>query len=366
MRRAGNGKANIPHPWWFQTNNISESVEITAWGATCTDRNLTVHLEKTSKENFTTDSYGHEVFFALTRKEILISGSYQISTRLCVPEGGAKSDSIQMLAHGATYTKHMWDFAYQPSNYSWVKHMNEAGYATFAFDLLGAGNSSRPNAMHETQTQAHVETASQFVDLLKTGALDGKKWSRVIYVGFSIGASVGNSLATQYPEKADQLILLGLSWFHDYIYPALLMMLRSEANKINATRWGTMPDLYTTMPSLITRQFSHLYGDFDEGVEVPDYEDLDADTVGEAVSFTFHAREAPDYTGSVFLGIGNNDVTFCGPTCEDHHLEVYNKFPKAVDHLPLLYPNTGHNILLHRTGPKLLQDVTGFIKKHDK
>jgi hypothetical protein len=288
-----------------------------------------VHLEKTSTQNFTLDSYSHEVFYALTRKEILISGTYNVSTRTCIPKGGAKSNSIQLLAHGATYTKHMWDFAYQPERYSWTKHMNEAGYATMSFDLIGestllsitaqhilttatgAGNSTRPNAMHEVQTQAHVETARQFISALKAGEIDGHRWKRVVYVGFSIGAAVGNSLATQYPTAADQLILLGLSWYTDYIYPALLMMLRAEANKIDPKRWGSMPDLYTTMPSLVTRQFSHLYGDFDHGVEIPDWEDLDADTVGEAVSFMFHAKEAPEYKGPVFLALGNS--MFCFP-----------------------------------------------------
>ncbi|GIC87462.1 alpha/beta hydrolase [Aspergillus udagawae] len=353
------GVAALPH-------NSTGSVSITEWGATCTERLLPVHLEKTSTQNFTLDSYSHEVFYALTRKEILISGTYNVSTRTCIPKGGAKSESIQLLAHGATYTKHMWDFAYQPERYSWTKHMNEAGYATMSFDLIGAGNSTRPNAMHEVQTQAHVETARQFISALKAGEIDGHRWKRVVYVGFSIGAAVGNSLATQYPTAADQLILLGLSWYTDYIYPALLMMLRAEANKIDPKRWGSMPDLYTTMPSLVTRQFSHLYGDFDHGVEIPDWDDLDADTVGEAVSFMFHAKEAPEYKGPVFLALGNNDVTFCGITCGDHHLDVYNKFPAAADHRPLLYPNTGHNILLHRTGRKLLNDVTDFIRKHDK
>ncbi|PLN86964.1 Alpha/Beta hydrolase protein [Aspergillus taichungensis] len=321
--------------------------------------------KRTSPINFTVDSYSHEVFYALTRREILITGTYNVSARTCIPKGGAKSDSIQLLAHGATYTKHMWDFAYQPANYSWVKHMNEAGYATMAFDLIGAGNSSRPDAMHEVQTQAHVETARQFSQALKAGHIDGHRWKRVIFVGFSIGASVGNSLATQYPTAADQLILLGHSWYHDYIYPALLMMLRAEAREIDPKRWGFMPKLYTTMPSLATRQFSHLFGNFDHGVELPDWRDLDADTVGEAVSFTFHGTPAPKYKNSVFLALGNNDVTFCGIDCGDKHLEVYNKFPAAADHLARTYPNTGHNILLHRTGKQLMSDVTGFIRKHD-
>ena len=160
--------------------------------------------------------------------------------------------------------------------------------------------------MREVQTQAHVETVRQLIERLRNGEIDGHEYKKVIFVGFSIGAAIGNSIGTQYPTAADQLVLLGVSWYSAYIFPALLLMLRSEANQIDPMRFGNFPDLYTTMPSRVTRQFSHLYGDFDPGVEEPDYRDLDADTVGEATSFTFHCGEAPYYTGPVFLALGNS------------------------------------------------------------
>jgi hypothetical protein len=121
----------------LNNDTVSETVRITEWGATCTERILPITLERTTSQNFTYDSYGHDVFFALIDREILMTGTYNISTRTCVPEGGARSNSIQVLAHGATYTKNMWEFPYQPTNYSWVRHMNLAGYATFSFDFLG-------------------------------------------------------------------------------------------------------------------------------------------------------------------------------------------------------------------------------------
>ena len=117
-------------------------METTAWGATCTNRNLTVPIKRTSAQVFTNESYGHDVFFALTRKEILMDGTYIISTRQCVPANSTKhADTIQILAHGATYTKHMWDFPYQPERYSWTRKFNVEGYTTLSFDLLGESSS---------------------------------------------------------------------------------------------------------------------------------------------------------------------------------------------------------------------------------
>ena len=295
------------------------TTDVTEWGATCTNRNLTLTLKRTSATVFNKTSYGHDVFQSLTAKEILMDGTYVISTRECVPANGSKG-SIQLLMHGATYTKHMWEFAYKPERYGWTRKFNLEGYTTLAFDSLGmslhhsappadfsgAGNSTRPDAIHEVQTQAHVEMVRQIIDMLRAGQIGGKVWKRVIFVGFSIGAAAGNSLATQYPTAADQTILLGLSWYEKYVYPALLYMKRDQANKINKTRWGNIPDFYTTMPSLVTRDFSHLYGEYDPAVSEVDYRDLDVDTLGEAVSFFFHADYAPEYRNSVFLAVGNS------------------------------------------------------------
>ena len=60
-----------------------------------------------------------------------------------------------------------------------------------------------------------------------------------------------------------------------------------------------------------------------------------------------------------------DDVTFCGITCDGHQLELYDRFPKASDHVAKTYANTGHNVLLHYSGQDMMNDVSAFMAKHE-
>lgn len=161
----------------------------------------------------------------------------------------------------------------------------------------------------------------------------------------------------------------------------VLIMFRGQANDINETRWGSLPGFYSTFSIIERRIFSHLYGNFDPGVIVPDYKDLDADIIGETIMISFHSGPAPYYTGPVLLAFGNSkfvvcalavlllsfldDPILCGVFSTNQHLEVYNMFPNASDHAALLYPNNGHNILLHRPAPQVMSDVLQLIRRNE-
>lgn len=80
------------------------------------------------------------------------SGSYNISGTLCKPTKHVPDleDYIQVLVHGATYTKEYWSTgAWSSKNtpqYSWSRYANYKGYHTLAIDRLGNGQSSRPDS----------------------------------------------------------------------------------------------------------------------------------------------------------------------------------------------------------------------------
>jgi hypothetical protein len=69
--------------------------------------------------------------------------------RICIPSANdavpEHADTVQLLVHGATFNKIMWDLPYQPERYSWTKKMNEAGYATIAVDLVGKQSCGYPD-----------------------------------------------------------------------------------------------------------------------------------------------------------------------------------------------------------------------------
>jgi pimeloyl-ACP methyl ester carboxylesterase len=175
---------------------------------------------------------------------------------------------------------------------------------------IGAGNSTQPNALFEVQTQAHTEVGRQLVQRLKAGEIDGQRWSRAIWVGYSIGGLAGNSIATQYPDVIDQLAMLAISWRSRYIYPNYIKMQLSQVEGL--------PDFYSAAQDLERRRFSHLYGDFDPGVEQPDFDASGSTTIGEAITFTIAGGPAPEFRGPVLLALGNRRCPYRFGTKTDH------------------------------------------------
>jgi hypothetical protein len=63
------------------------------------------------------------------------------------------------------------------------------------------------------------------------------------------------------------------------------------------------------MPSLVRSGFSCLYSKDNKNVTFIDYEDVDADTLDEAVLFTFRADTTLEYRNLVFLVLSKNDFS---------------------------------------------------------
>lgn len=106
----------------------------------CQDVTIPVQVEKTSQALFEDKAYSADVLYALAAKEILVSNSYELSAQLCSPlvqESNDASDTLQLLVHGASFNKNMWDSKYEPERYNWIRRMNTNGYTTLAVDLIG-------------------------------------------------------------------------------------------------------------------------------------------------------------------------------------------------------------------------------------
>ena len=252
--------------------------------------------------------------------------------------------------------------------------------------MAGAGNSSYPDGLRETQTQVYVETVHQVIQHLRDGTVGGVRWNKVAMVGFSLGAVIANSMSAQYPSDFDALVLHGISWDISWIYPAFFSGLQAPAAQIDPERWGNVPLQYQTQSTREAREAHVFYGSYDRGVLEPDFYYRDFDSVGAAMSFTYHLVDAPEYRGPVFLGIGerkfdnscliwalrastdmlvfwSDDSTFCGGTqCLGQPYEVYNRYPEASNHTVQVYESTGHHILLHHTGPRLMEDSLHFLR----
>ena len=126
----------------FSYGNLQQNASVrTTWDSNCKDYIIPVEVQRSNSTIPLTEQYDINVLYALAGKKILASNSYNLSARKCFPSSqnssSSPSNTIQLLLHGATFSKIMWDFPYQPETYSWTKMMNEAGYSTIAVDLVG-------------------------------------------------------------------------------------------------------------------------------------------------------------------------------------------------------------------------------------
>ncbi|KAJ8124185.1 hypothetical protein ONZ43_g38 [Nemania bipapillata] len=333
----------------------------------CQDLRIPVSVEKTAAGEFSRDVYNDEILFALAGRKILVSNTYEMSARLCMPENseGPHADTLQVLIHGASFNKKMWDSHYKPETYSWVKRMSHEGYPTLAIDLIGSGNSTFPDGLFEVQTQMYVETVHHLVQQLRKGEVGGRVWNKIVLVGFSIGGMMGTSLAQQYPDDFDALVLHAISWDISWIYPAFLSGLQAPARDIDPEKWGHISPLYQTQSTREGRRVACFAGSYEEGAVEWDWHTRDFDTLGAAITFTYHLVEAHEYSGPVFLGLGDEDSTFCGGrVCREQGYAVYKKFPKASAHDLKMYKETGHLILYHHSGQALIADTLAFLDTH--
>lgn len=220
----------------------------------------------------------------------------------------SRTNTVQVLVHGATLSKVMWDFPYQPEKYSWVRQATSEGFSTLAFDQVGAGNSSKPDGLLEAQCQTYVETIHQIVEMLRGGQIGGKKFDKVITIGFSLGSVSLVSLAKQYPADADALVLHGFSWNAATLYQGFFAGLQEAAALVDPQKWGYLPSTYTTQSTPASREATVFYGNFDPGIVPVDFALRDFDTLGASITIPSHSLYVGEYTGPVFLGNGNGKL----------------------------------------------------------
>lgn len=107
-------------------------------GTSCRDLIIPVTATKTIQDDFSMEIYQVEILFALGERNVLIDAEYELAATFCEPSSDVqRRDILQILAHGATFNKIMWDFPYQPNTYSWTRFMTNSGYSTLAIDLVG-------------------------------------------------------------------------------------------------------------------------------------------------------------------------------------------------------------------------------------
>lgn len=149
-----------------------------------------------------------------------------------------------LFVHGATYGSSS-TFDYSLDGGSWMDAMANAGFDAWCLDLLGYGESDRPDAMSMppadnpplVDTEHAVEEVNRAVDFI----LAHREMTSISLVGYSWGSAICGRYAGRFPDKVEKLVLSGALWVEksesaSFEMPGAYRTVDAEAM---AKRWAT-------------------------------------------------------------------------------------------------------------------------------
>jgi pimeloyl-ACP methyl ester carboxylesterase len=279
---------------------------------------------------------------------------------------------VQLLVHGATYNHAYWDWPSDPARYSYVRAAVRAGYATFAVDRLGAGESSHPPSATLTP-ESEARALHDVVSALRSGAIGGVAFDRVVWVGHSLGSMHAWLEASMFKD-VDAFVLTGMLHsakpsFIDLAlrdaYPALLDPVFADAGLDDGyltTTPGAREELFYYRP---TADPSVIAGD-EQRKDV-----MSATEIGLAIPYFSSPRAdaAPSRAIRVptLLVVGEDDGLWCGPpdgfactqaTVAAREAPYYSSDARLT---VTVVPRTGHDVQLHRTAPSSTATILRWL-----
>lgn len=278
----------------------------------------------------------------------------RIFVRLCLPRDRAPR-AVQVLVHGWSYDHTYWDLP-DPrggsARYSYVSSAIRAGYATLAYDRLGAGASSHPLSTAFT-FDTGVWVAHQIVHALRAGRVAGPAgpvgFHRIVEVGHSFGSWYTWFEASRYHD-VDAVILSSAT--HRLNVPAtgIKAALDARPATLDQRFAGDDPGYLTTSPG---RRYHAFYAPARVNPKVLAHDEATKQT-GTAVELAAipEILTTPlDIRAPVFIAIGSVDGLFCGSLatdCSSREAVLAPERGALGPHVPsvdgFLLPNGGHDL----------------------
>jgi pimeloyl-ACP methyl ester carboxylesterase len=276
--------------------------------------------------------------------------------------------TIQVLIPGTAATHLYWDFPLRPQQYSYVRALTNAGYATLNLDRLGTGQSDLPPGDQVTvAAQAYV--IHQIVKALHTGQGPASSLGKVILVGHSLGSAIAIDEANRYADM-DGVILTG--FLHTFAPAASIVgyLVFDVAPDIRVFHHRHLPPGYfTTPPGTLAIFLSRQNTDTDVIAHLEAGKDIAPD--GESAGFVRVVTSPALVQGirvPILSVVGQDDVNFCTPPscpeaqaepafydCHSQSAGARNLVaticaPRAELELVVI-PNAGHILNLQRNAP---------------
>lgn len=128
--------------------------------------------------------------------------TWRAAATFCQPFHWARGQrEVDVLTHGATYTRAYWDWPQQPDLYSYVGKTLAAGRATLNYDRIGNGASTRPASSTEITMATDAHVLHQLINVVK---LLG--FRHINSISHSYGSGVALAEAAKYQDVTTMVL----------------------------------------------------------------------------------------------------------------------------------------------------------------
>jgi pimeloyl-ACP methyl ester carboxylesterase len=289
---------------------------------------------------------------------------YTIFGELCLPPGinRQRVPTVHLAVHGATRSHLYWGWPYQPDTYSYVDHLLAAGYAVFAIDRIGVGQSSHPAGASVT-IDVNAFVVHQLVWALRSGSIGKTAFQRVMLVGHSLGSITSLAEASAYHD-VDGVVLTGISHFSPSATSLLELLV--PANRDPRVTARSLDDDYLTTPPGSREASVHSTPVTDADPQVVALDEATKETVTRGELTTMDAVLAPETSSAINVPVlmvtGQFDPGVCGGGISICASSEASAVAFAVAEAPffapeaclqtIVIPNAGPDLNLERSAPE--------------
>ena len=295
---------------------------------------------------------------------------------LCV-KAGASPSAVQLLVHGATYNSYYNDWPYRPDFYAYVRQMTDAGYATLNIERLGYGRSTHPTSDLVSLANG-AEALHQVVQQLRNGKIGGRTFTRVIWVGHSLGTLYAWHEA-QLAKDVDAFVLTGLLHTVKPSWKTLAFATVTSATADPKFATSGLDANYLTFQPGPRGELFYLASGAEPAVIALDERLKDTVSGPEFGAALPEFDSAPPATAPsqaikvpTLLVVGQHDRVMCtfpgdsdGLVCNSHNILAQEMpYYSGVPQLDVLaVPNTGHDLQLHRSAPATGEAILDWLSR---
>lgn len=297
----------------------------------------------------------------------VVAGTY------CLPGTWAAGPrEVDVLTPGATYDSSYWDWPVDPALYSYVDKTLGAGRATFDYDRLGTGASSRP------PSSALLITSEAYVlHQIVTWAHGYLGYVQVNLVGHSLGSVISIQEAGQY-QDVSRVVVTGLlhapnvgagfaTTLASLLYPAVFDPQFAgqglDAGYLTTDPGDRAADFFSAAADPVVVGYDEAHKDV---VPVTDLV-----TLATTWALPPGLNAADRITAPVLVVIGEQDAIFCTdpPVLDcaqpDEVLAIERPYYASAPSLSVdVIPATGHDIALHPSADQSFTLISDWIESH--